>query len=297
MRYINIDKLQDIFNELNTPKTTFDDWLEEAERHLSNIRGKSKKERSNYWTDNSHWTKLYSSLSKLSGEKCWYSESLENSCRWEVEHYRPKARATIDNELVLKDGYWWLSYYWKNFRLAGSFVNKRSKDPFTNEDSVFGKGNYFPLDETSTVAEPEDIYCSDEKPLLLDPIKPKDCTLISFDKNGDVYPTFSEEESNLKNKKAMFSIDYYGLKQTPLKRGRGKIWRKCETIVSITGNEIKKYMDDEIKREEVLDNCYLGLANLYDISEPYTSVVKSFVKEKSKDENYKWLSDAIYVLQ
>lgn len=296
MRYINIDKLPDVFNELNS-KTTFDDWLEEAEHHLSNIRGKNKKERSDYWTENSHWTKLYSSLSRLSGEKCWYSESPENSSRWEVEHFRPKARATINNELVLKDGYWWLSYHWKNFRLAGSFVNKRSKDPFTADDSVFGKGNYFPLDETSTVAEPEDMYCSDEKPLLLDPIKPKDCTLISFDKNGDVYPTFSEEESVLKNKKALYSIDYYGLKQTSLKRGRGKIWRKCETIVSITGNEIKKYMDDENKREEIFDNCYLGLANLYDISEPYTSVVKSFVKEKSKDENYNWLSDAIYVLQ
>lgn len=297
MRYINIDRLPEIFNDFNSPKMTFDGWLEEAEKHLANIRRKSKKDRSDYWTENSHWTKLYSSLSKMSGEKCWYSESPENSCRWEIEHYRPKARATINNELVLKEGYWWLSYYWKNFRLAGSFVNKRSKDLFAKEDSIFGKGNYFPLEETSKVAVPEDIYCKDEKPLLLDPIKPRDCFLISFDKNGDVYPTYSHMESAINNKRAIFSIEYYGLKQTPLKRGRMKIWQKCEAIVSISINEIRKHINNDTKREEILDECYLNLADLYTITEPYTSVVKSFVKTKSKELNYEWLSDAIYVLQ
>ena len=297
MRYINIDKLPEVFNDLNAPLMNFEEWLNKAEQHLSCIRGKSKKERSDYWTENSHWTKLYSSLSKLSGEKCWYSESPENSCRWEVEHYRPKARATINNELVLKDGYWWLSFHWRNLRLAGSFVNKRSKDLFTSDDSVFGKGNHFPLEESSIIAEPEDMYCLDERPLLLDPIKPRDCLLISFDKNGDVYPTYSDMESALNNKKAIFSIEYYGLRQTPLRRGRMKIWHKCEAIVSISINEIRKNINNETKREKILDECYLGLANLYTITEPYTSVVKSFVKTKSKELNYEWLSDAIYVLQ
>ena len=297
MRYIDIDRLPEVFNDINAPEMTFEEWLNKAKQHLSNIRGKNKKERSEYWSENSHWTMLYSSLSRLSGDKCWYSESLENSCRWEIEHYRPKARATINNELILKDGYWWLSYHWRNFRLAGSFVNKRSKDLFAIDDSVFGKGNHFPLEESSITALPEDMYCFDEKPLLLDPIKPRDCVLISFDRNGDVYPTYSKKESVLNNKKALFSIEYYGLRQTPLRRGRLKIWYKCEAIVSVSINEIRKYIDNDAKREEVIDECYLSLVKLYSITEPYTSVVKSFVKTKSKEPNYEWLSDAIYVLQ
>ncbi len=295
MRYIDIDKLPDIFNELN-PETSFDDWLEEAENHLSNIRGKSKEERSSYWKKNSHWTKLYSSLSKLSGGKCWYSESLENSCRWEVEHYRPKARAKINNELILEDGYWWLSYHWRNFRLAGSFVNKRSKDPFTKNNTVIGKGCYFPLEETSGVAKPEDMYCKDEIPLLLDPINPRDCTLISFDKNGDIYPTYMNDGS-LREKKALTSINYYGLQNTSLKRGRKDIWLKCEKLVHLSSNEIKKYINEEIKIESIIDNCYYELAKMACYTERHSMVVTSFVKTKSLEKNYEWLGEAVHILK
>jgi predicted CopG family antitoxin len=296
MRYINIDRLPVIYNHLHG-EGAFEIWVQIAEQHLTKIRALSKKERADYWAKNNHWGGLYSALSNLSEGKCWYTEAPENSAEWEIEHYRPKAKAIIKNQLTLNDGYWWLSYYWRNFRLTGSLVNKRRKDRFTEEEDVLGKGNFFPLEETSPCAEPEDFYCREERPLLLDPVKPRDCLLLSFDKNGDVFPTYFEEGNSYLMNKAVVSIEYYGLRHTPLIRGRSKIWQACDSIVDIANNDLRRYFNDEVKRETTVDNCYFELAKMSSITEPFSMVVKSFVKIKSKEKNFEWLGDAIHTLQ
>lgn len=297
MRYINIDRLPEFFDKINGVGK-FDDWLKEAEKHLDKIRDLEKKERAKYWSENNHWKELHTTLSELSGHKCWYSEAPENSSEWEIEHYRPKANSKDENKLVIRDdGYWWLSYHWKNFRLAGSLVNKLRKDKFINVDSVYGKGNYFPLENTANVAMPEDMYCTGENPILLDPIKPRDCTLFAFDKDGDIFPKYTATDSPLNFKKADISIQYYGLKHTPIKRGRKKIWDRCNQIVDLANNTIKNYISNEQRVESEIEKCFTTLAEMSMPTEPYTSVVKSFVLVKSQEPNYSWLRDVILVMQ
>lgn len=296
MRVILIDDLQKTFDELNYPGS-FEVWLREAEQHLSQIRDMDKTTRGKYWAKNNFWKELYPALSKLSGHKCWYSESPENSSEWEIDHYRPKAKSINEDGIIIRDdGYWWLSYHWQNFRLAGSLVNKLRKDRFTDGEKVYGKGCFFPLEDESSVGEPEDMNCDCEIPLLIDPINPRDVTLISFDKNGEPYPTYNEDDDPLNYKKALLSIKYYGLKHEPLDRGRSKIWSNCETVVSKAHNYIKNKINDSVRRNEKIDNCYLQLAKYSRKSEPYTMVVRNFVKEKLKDDNYSWLADVGLVL-
>jgi hypothetical protein len=298
MRYIDISVFEETFNRLN-PDTTFKDWLDVANQHLENIKPLDAKGRSQYWKENNHWKELYTTLSELSGHKCWYSESPENSSEWEIEHYRPKAQSKDESGVVIRDdGYWWLSYHWKNFRLAGSLVNKLRKDRFENGAEVYGKGNYFPLNLDSLIAQPDDLICNCESPLLIDPINPNDVTLISFDSNGDVYPTYSEEENPINNRKAILSIKFYGLDHTPIQRSRCKIWQKCETIIETTNNYIKYHNPTQLQVNSKISECYIELVNLTKKTEPYTMVVKCFIKEKSRDkDNYPWLENINTVLQ
>jgi hypothetical protein len=297
MRVIYIEELRETFDNLEGNKVgSFDEWLLKAENCLNDIRPMSQKERSKYWSKNNIWRDLYPALSKLSGHKCWYSEAPENSSEWEIDHYRPKAEAkTEDGTIIRSDGYWWLSYSWKNFRLSGSLINKLRRERFESDDEVYGKGNYFPL-ETDTVAEPEDEDCDCERPLLLDPIKPRDVTLISFDKNGEPFPTYNEEENKLYNKKAVLSIKHYGLHHKPLCRGRSKIWANCEIVVSKAHNYIKNNINDPVKRDEKIDECFLQLSRYSRKTEPYSMVVRNYVKEKLKNDEYSWLKDVERVL-
>ncbi|KAA5548820.1 hypothetical protein [Adhaeribacter rhizoryzae] len=297
MRVINLDQLEEVFDSLNgNRKGSFDTWLEKAEKCLEEIRSMSKEDRSTYWSRNNIWRELYPALSKLSGHKCWYSEAPENSSEWEIDHYRPKAESrSEEGTIVREDGYWWLSYKWENFRLAGSLVNKLRKDRFDSNGEVYGKGSFFPL-ETEDIAQPEDEDCNCERPLLIDPIKPRDVTLISFDKNGDPFPTYNENESKFYHKKAMLSIKYYGLDHKPLSRGRRKIWANCEMVVKKAHNYIKNNINDPVRRDEKIDECFLQLSKYSRYTEPYSMIVRNFVKEKLKDKEYSWLKEVERVL-
>lgn len=300
MRVIKYDlnTLKNAFNSLDgNDENSFETWLETADKHLQRVKELDPSERGKYWSKNNIWSDLYPALSKLSKHKCWYSEAPENSSEWEIEHFRPKGQALgLEREVLRSDGYWWLSYKWHNFRLAGSLVNKLRKDRFTDEEHVFGKGNFFPLCNDD-IGQPEDEYCECERPLLLDPLKPRDVTLISFDQNGEPFPTYSEEQSSLYFSRALNSIKYYGLDHKPICRGREKIWKKCELTISRAHNYIVNNINDPVRRDDRIDQCYWQLMEFSQQSEPYSMVVRNFVKEKIKDEKYSWLKDVQQVLQ
>lgn len=297
MRYIDISEFEEEFNRLN-PTTNFQDWIAEADKHLENIRKLQPDKRSKYWATHNHWKHLYSTLSELSGHKCWYSESPENSAEWEIEHYRPKAESKDENGVIIRDdGYWWLSYHWRNFRLAGSLVNKLRKDRFNTTSGVYGKGNFFPL-LTANIASPEDYICNCERPMLIDPIVPGDVLLISFDSNGQVYSTYDPISNSTNNKRALLSIKFYGLDHTPIERSRKKIWQKCQTIVDLTNNFIKFHNPTLDEINDKINESYLELVSLTKKREPYTMVVKCFIREKSRDKaNYPWLENINLILQ
>jgi len=297
MRYIDISEFEEVFNRLN-PNTNFQNWIVEASKHFENIKNLDPKDRGEYWVKNNHWKHLYSTLSELSGHKCWYSEAPENSSEWEIEHFRPKAISKDESGVVIRnDGYWWLSYHWKNFRLAGSLVNKLRKDRFDKASSTYGKGNFFPL-LTPIIAQPNDYICNCERPALIDPIRAGDVTLISFDSNGQVYPTYDEANNDINYKRAILSIKFYGLDHTPIERSRKKVWQKCQTILDLTNNYIKFHNLSQLEINDKIAESYLELSSLTKKSEPYTMVVKCFIREKLRDkDNYPWLENINLVLQ
>lgn len=293
MRRININELKDEYDRIHGDGA-FTNWKKEAKAHLEEIEKLTPKNRSKYWSKNGTWTQLYGAMSNLSGGKCWYTESKENASEWNIDHFRPKAKSLDEaGKTILKEGYWWRSYDWKNFRLAGTLANLLRKDREDASDEVFGKGNYFPLQDVKSVAKPKDMICNCELPLLLDPTKAADVTLISFDEDGSAYESFSKEDHELKYTRAALSIKYYGLKHKVLKRGRATVWQTCDEIVDEAQNNIMLNKGNEIQIDSIIENCFDKLALLSERKSPHSRVVFNYIKTKSIEDDYAWLEDAL----
>lgn len=293
MRYINISNLKETFDRLNGTGS-FSEWERSAKEHLRNIESKpSKKKRENYFSRYNIWTILYPALSELSGDKCWYTESKENSSEWQIDHFRPKAKSLdVEGDVILENGYWWLSYDWKNFRLSGTLVNYLRKGRFKEGDEVKGKGNYFPLKDKTKAAIPKDMLCDTERPLLLDPTKANDIKLISFDEDGMAYETYNEMDDSYKQLRASVSIKCYGLQHKPLIRGRARVWSSCDEIVEKTQNDLMLHKDVDDLVDDAIAGCYEQLAYLADKKSPHSIVVFNYIKTKSVEDDYKWLNAA-----
>ena len=293
MRYIKSDDLKQVFDALHG-EAAFAGWEARAKAHLVEIKDLTPKQRAKYWRTNNIWSELYDAMSELSGHKCWYTEAKENSSEWQVDHFRPKAISRDENgNPILKTGYWWLSYYWKNFRLSGSLCNLLRTDRFTDQDDVFGKGNYFPLKDIKKVSAENDLRCSGEIPLLLDPTKSRDVTLISFDQNGSVFPTYNTDDDAHNNLRALLSIRCFGLEHKPLVRGRKRVWDECDNIVELTNNDLKIHMHNEDLIDSTLEACFQRLAGLAAKNQPFSIVVFNYIHEKLNQKDYYWLDGAI----
>lgn len=293
MRPININNLSSAFDEING-KGAFSKWEKEAEVHLEKLKKMSRSGRSKYLNRHNHWGKLYTALSKLSYGKCWYSEAPANSSEWEIEHYRPKMKSKAeDGKIIRSDGYWWLSYYWKNFRLAGTLVNKVRRDRFQIDGKPFGKGNFFPLDfsQGGVMAKPYDNHCGCETTYLLDPIAPRDTQYIAFDENGEAFENADRDDDDFNYKRATLSIYFYGLNHTPVVIARKQIWESCKNEIELAHNYFKNKSIPQKLRETYIENCYNRIFEMSRQDKPYSSVVFSYIRQKRND--YKWL-DGLY---
>src|ERR1700730_11100098 len=65
------------------------------------------------------WGEIKDKLLEMSHGKCWYSEAPDSVSDWHVDHFRPKGRA-LDEDKTPHEGYAWLAFDWKNYRIAGS---------------------------------------------------------------------------------------------------------------------------------------------------------------------------------
>ncbi|QEM07251.1 hypothetical protein DIU31_028510 [Mucilaginibacter rubeus] len=293
MRYIKISELKAVFEALHGTGS-FIAWEERANRHLAAITTKTQRERKTYWAANNIWTDLYDAMSELSGHKCWYTESKENSSEWQVDHFRPKAKSlNSEGEIISATGYWWLSYYWRNFRLSGSLSNLLRKDRFVDDDDVFGKGSYFPLKTGSQFSLENDMRCRGEIPMLLDPTISRDVGLLSFDQNGGVFATYNADDNDHNHNRAVLSIKCYGLEHSPLIRGRKRVWDECESIVELTQSDLKVHINNDELIDQSLEECYQRLADLAAKNQPHSIVVFNFVQEKLNNEDYYWLNEAL----
>lgn len=213
MRFINLDG-----------KEPDKDWRRRA-RALSDAldAAETKADRDAIIENNSAvWRELRSWLLELSGGKCWFSEARDCFSHWDVEHYRPKKAARNLDGTHRGEGYWWLAFDWRNFRICGNVGNRK-------------KGAFFPLRDGTHQASAVDRNTEDELPYLLDPVRPDDPLLLCFDENGDIKPLPDLDTWN--TARVEESIRRYKLREhEPLMEARRDVWSKCVREVNLCQN-------------------------------------------------------------
>ena len=172
------------------------------------------------------WGELKDWLLDLSQQKCWFSEAKDCFQYWDVEHFRPKASAkNLDGSE--REGYWWLSFAWKNLRACGRVGNNK-------------KGTFFPL-ATTYAASSANRDTDEEVPYLLDPILETDCALLSFNQLGEAIPAPGADDWS--TKRVTISVDRYNLNFERLSLQRKTTWETCLALV----HEIQHLMREQAK--------------------------------------------------
>lgn len=206
---------------------------EELER-IDDFEGKKRfikrKSSQKIWKDLKPW------LLELSHNKCWYSEAKELISDYDVDHFRPKILAK-DLNGDERRGYWWLTFNWKNYRIAGVVCNREHTG---YDGEIRGKENYFPIREGCRSADNPKCDIEDEIIYLLDPTNPTDPSLLTFDESG--FPKPSAKEGTWDYLRAKESIRLFYLDYPVLVDERKKIWTKCTLLI----NEAQNLMEQEV---------------------------------------------------
>ncbi len=175
-----------------------------------------------------HWQKkvLVTWLSKMSHDKCWYTETYFGGDYQEVEHFRPKKNTKNKDGAInaAHDGYYWLAFDLDNYRLCKRRPNAK-------------KGTFFPVIDERFRASNETYDWRDELPLFLDPLDDEDCLLLSFDDNGKPVPAADLEAQDVE--RVMFTIDKYFLDEEVLNRRRADTWSTCRSLYNKYLNAMK----------------------------------------------------------
>ena len=204
-----------------------EDWCRRAEKLSEKLKLlDSPEERKRVIEGNKRlWKELKNWLLELSHKKCWYSEAREIFSFYDVDHFRPKNCAKqLDG--TEREGYWWLAFDWKNFRICGNIGNRPN---IGTDGETRGKADYFPLkDGTLNAAGPE-CDLRDEMNYLLDPTDINDPLLLTFDESGFPKPvaasgTWDYERAEITIK--LLHLDY-GL----LADERRLIWSECNRLI------------------------------------------------------------------
>ena len=171
------------------------------------------------------------------GIKCWYSETIETVDIF-VDHFRPKgtiAELTDKNsdlekevkqqiDLLARDGYWFLAFDYRNFRLASKSANQVLKPKPTppNGCKAKGKSSFFPLKQNSLIASNKN-EIEQESLVLLDPCNENDPEYLRFNETGKALAT--HRKYTWQYCRSMVSIEVYALNHhNRLTKGRRDKW-------------------------------------------------------------------------
>ena len=234
MRHINLERV-----------TLPDGWEQKAQQALDDIKELPPEERRRtIGTKSRIWQELKDTLKAQSHGKCWYCESREIRSYTAVDHFRPKNGVT---ECPHHDGYWWLAFDWKNYRLSCTLCNSLSTDPATG--TVSGKHDHFPLvDETKRAYAPSD-NIDLEEPVLLDPSDAFDAGLLWFEPDGRVVPKY-DDGYPVPHMRASQSIKLFHLNHVELTEQRLTVCHNVRKLVNdgdrflnecLTGSRTAKY--------------------------------------------------------
>lgn len=236
MRYVEKD-LKDIPPTLIAPKTLED--IEKIAIKDANVQIKDSIYKGVYKdADGKSQSEVRDILNKFYKQKCAYCEQ---TCKAEIEHYRPK-KAVIEDKL--HNGYYWLCYTWSNLVPSCRYCNTEG-----------GKGNQFPvINKGKRVTEPSFILgkldkskCQafdspllEEEPYLLHPEIDNDPhNFLSFelseDKNGVTIIGIDEKERGKKTIK-ICNLNRSDLRLNRLKEVCYHMKQKINIIFTLNAN-------------------------------------------------------------
>lgn len=187
-------------------------WLEKAAEKTDALREMSEEERRRALRASSastFWGLLRDDLSTLGHGKCWYTEAHFGGGDAQVEHYRPKLGWHTDGDQP-HDGYWWLAFDYRNYRLIASIPNRT-------------KSSAFPIDGPRVVDEGG--VLDDELPVLLDPTKPHDASLLTFADGGTPRP--APHATAIERHRVEYTVQRCGLSAGHVARERETVWNDC----------------------------------------------------------------------
>lgn len=203
------------------------DWLDRANLLTEELRQlQTPEERKEFIRRHAgFWSAIKDQLRQISHGKCWYTEAPDCVSDWHVDHYRPKSRA-IELDGSEHEGYTWLAFDWRNFRLCGSYPNSAHKDEF---GEVRGKRDLFPLMPGCRRACWADQNCEAERPLLLDPTNPHDPNLITFD--NECLVACARKSNRVAQLRVRVTSKILYLDYPSLVEARKRVWRECEELI------------------------------------------------------------------
>lgn len=219
------------------------------------------------------WGEIKDQLLGMSGGKCWYSEAPDAVSDWHVDHFRPKKRA-LDADKTEHEGYHWLAFDWRNYRIAGSYPNSPHRDA-TGETR--GKWDYFPLANGCVRASWANRDCSGEICLLLDPTNQNDPKLMTFDEQGLPLPT--ADNNPIVKKRVETTVHFLNLDQERLVRARKQKWRQINDLIeeyykACPGN----YEDCTPQDHQRVGRILEKLANLTGPESSYASTARACLR-------------------
>ncbi|GEM_PF-289564 len=261
-----LDKSQELLNELILYRN------DKAKRDEIIDRDSSQK----------HWKALKEELKKLSYGKCWYSEAREIYSYYHVDHFRPKKKAIDDTSgvKVERDGYWWFTFDYKNYRVSGGVGNTSKVDHFAVK--------------ANCATCPED-NCDDEVIYFLDPTKKNDPKKLIVNENGEMTPA-NTVDTNWDHIRAKYTIKKLDLNFSDLKSARHIKWKKCNTLIQEVDILDADYQaSPSAKREERLENKIDEIRKLIAPCEELSATAKACLRASRRDWALALLEESIVV--
>jgi hypothetical protein len=270
MMAINIDELLPHIRHL-VPK------LEEAQNAV-NAETDERTRKDLIESYRPRWVALREDMERLSHGKCWYSECKNPGTDDDVDHFRPKNAVAVEKNEARHDGYYWLAFIWKNFRLSSHRSNRLRKNPETGETG--GKGDRFPLlDPKKRLRTPTSSQADldNEGPLLLDPTKPRDVTVITFTAKGVVAiaPSFETNKDEVKRFEATRKC--YHLDWPEFRDERVQLYNLIEQRVLRADQVAPPRATSGMTRSEEFDLIVFQLRRLMDRDQAYSSAARAYI--------------------
>lgn len=241
------------------------DWLKQSDeltKELIRLHESGDIEARNQFIDDhsAHWGQIKAWLLDISHGKCWFSEAKDTFSHYDVEHFRPKKKSKEEDGTEY-DGYWWLAFDYKNFRLCGNVGNRK-------------KGTFFPLKGGCVRSEFKNQCEEMEEPYLLDPTDIDDTILVAFDEEGLAIP--APGISKWSEQRVLYTIDRIKLNEhEPLAEARKEIWGIVNREINEFNSSRQRYAKNSNPALKIKMKHHLQrIRDLTREEEPFSSVAK-----------------------